>query len=240
MKKYLSAFLFFFLTCGGALQAASLQQADDFYRQGHFASALGEYEELLRTYPNDPFLYYNIGNCYFKMGTKGLAVANYYRAFRLAPRDADIRHNLQLALQHSGERLVPAGMPVILHKAFFSLTLSELKGLCFVCIWAFCLITAFWCWKRRAGWAVWTLLACLLVSTGWYVGRLKLDTRPLAVVAAPVAELRSGPGTSFPASANVAQGHLVLLQDSRDKWQEVVILSQGIKGWLEDSVLEKI
>ena len=240
MKKYLSILLFIFLTTAPILQAASLQQAEDFYRQGHFASALGEYEDLLHTYPNDPFLYYNIGNCYFKMGTKGLAVANYYRAFRLAPRDADIRHNLQLALQHSGERLVPAGMPVILHKAFFSLTLSELKGLCFICVWMFCLITACWCWKRKMGWAVWMLLVCLLITGSWYMGRLKLETRPLAVVATPVAELRSGPGTNFPASANVAQGHLVLLQDKRDKWQEVVILSQGIEGWVEESALEKI
>ena len=97
----------------------AMEQAEGAYRQGKFSAALGLYEEELKNRPNDPFVYYNIGNCYFKMGSKGLAAANYYRAFKLAPRDSDIRHNLSFALSSGGERFVPAGMPVVLHQAFF-------------------------------------------------------------------------------------------------------------------------
>ena len=66
------------------------------------------------------------------------------------------------------------------------------------------------------------------------------ETQPLAVVAAPVAEVRSGPGTNFPVSASVPQGHLVVVQDSKDNWQQVIIRSQGLKGWVESSTLERI
>ncbi len=239
MKKYILS-LFLPLFCTLFLPAESMQQAEQMYREGRFAAALGAYENLLKNYPNDPHLYYNIGNCYFKMGSRGLATANYYRAFRLAPRDADIRHNLALVLESGGERLVPAGMPVVLHKAFFSLTVLELKGLTFLVLFVFCFLAGVWLCRRKAGLWACVSLAVLLLLGSWYAWRSSLLKQPLAIVAAPTAELRSGPGKNFPASANVAQGHLLILQDSKDNWDEVVVKSQGIKGWIETHDLEKI
>lgn len=219
---------------------STLQSAETLYRQGKFSAALQEYETALKNYPNDPFLYYNIGNCYFKMGSRGLAVANYYRAFRLAPRDKDIRHNLALTLEMSGEKLVPSGVPVILHKAFFSLSNEELKGLVYVLFWLFCVGVVI-CLLRRK-WSVITTVLCIswLVSAGWLYFRTQLDKENHAVIAVPVAEIRSGPGTNFPASANIGQGHLVTILDDKDSWYEVTVLSQGLKGWLDKNALERI
>lgn len=220
--------------------AADMQNAEEMYRSGKFAAALGEYEDLLQNYPNDPHLYYNIGNCYFKMGSLGLAVANYYRAFRLAPRDKDIRHNLSMALQNSGEGLVPAGMPEIMHRMFFSLRLNELKGLMLLGLWLFCSLACVWLLKRRFGKMALSVLVVFVLLAAWYAWRTKLEKAPLAVVAAPIAELRSGPGTNFPASANIGQGHLLLVQDTKDNWYDVVVKSQGLQGWIEADALEKI
>lgn len=217
-----------------------MEQGESLYRQGKFSAALSEYETALRNYPNNPFVYYNIGNCYFKMGSRGLATANYYRAFRLAPRDSDIRHNLALALETSGERWVPSGVPVILHQAFFYLSYGELKGLTYLLFWLACACVLV-CLLRRK-WNFLATLACILVllSAGWLLARARLEQENLAVVAVPVAEVRSGPGTNFPASANVSQGHLVTVSDTKDVWDEVIISSQGLKGWIEKDALEKI
>ena len=217
-----------------------LQNAEEFYRQGKFSAALGLYEYDLKTHPNDPYVYYNIGNCYFKMGSMGLAAANYYRAFKLAPRNTDIRNNLALALSAGGESLVPAGVPPVLHKAFFSLSYSELKGLTMVLWWVFCLLACVWVLKRRGGRIAATVAVVLLLSAGWFYMRHKAETEPLAVVAAPVAGIRSGPGTNFPASASVAQGHLLTVQDEKDSWYEVIVKSQGIKGWVDKNAIEQI
>ena len=229
-----------FLSFLPAFSQSDLQQAEDLYRQGKFSAALSAYETILKNYPNDPFVYYNIGNCYFKMGRNGLAAANYYRAFKLAPRDGDIRHNLTLALESGGERFVPAGMPLVLHKAFFYLSDTELKGCVFALFWVASLLI-FWCLIRKK-WNHLATLACLLllISGGWLYARVRLAQDVLAVVAAPVAEIRSGPGTNFPASASAAQGHLVTILDEKDSWYEVVVNSQGIKGWLEKDTVEKV
>lgn len=239
MKKILLSFCLLPLLIL-SLRAASLQEAEQFYREGKYAASLGAYEELLHTYPKDPFLYYNIGNCYFKMGSRGLAVANYYRAFRLAPRDKDIRHNLSLALGEAGEKFVPVGMPAVLHQVFFSLTTEELKGLFYLSLWLFCLSTMLWFFKRKFSHMALTFLLSTLLLGSWYLWRLQIRQEPLAVVAAPMAELRSGPGENFPASASVSQGHLLILQDSKDHWYEVIVKSQGLKGWIEKDTLEKI
>lgn len=218
----------------------SLFQAEELYRQGKFSQALALYEQELKNHPNDPFVYYNIGNCYFKMGSKGLATANYYRAFLRAPRDLDIRHNLALVRAGSGERLVPAGVPESVHRIYFGLSLAELTGLVFVLFWLSCLVGCFWLVKRKGAAVLWVMAAITLVVFGWWYTRFEWENRALAVIASPVAEIRSGPGTNFPASASMTQGHLLTIQDSKDAWYEVIIPSQGLKGWVEKDVVEKI
>ena len=114
MKKWILALV---ISLGAPLfiWAQNADSAEEYYRQGRYSAALGAYEEQLKNAPNSPYLYYNIGNCYFKMGSMGLAAANYYRAFKLAPRDADISNNLSLALNAGGESLVPDGVPTVLN-----------------------------------------------------------------------------------------------------------------------------
>ncbi len=217
-----------------------LSQAEQAYRSGKYAQALGAYEQILKNHPKDPYLYYNIGNCYFKMGSKGLATAYYYRAFKLAPRDSNIRYNLALALNEAGNSLVPRGIPPVVHRAFFILSLEELKGLVCLTGWGLCLGVGWWLLTRKAGKLVWTVGILFVLCAGWFYARHSWETQPLAVVASPVAEIRSGPGLNFPPSASVPQGHLVEVLDRKDHWQEVIVRSQGIKGWVEQTALEHI
>lgn len=218
----------------------NLAKAEQLYRQGRYAEALSIYEKDLKDYPKDPFLYYNIGNCYFKMGSNGLAAANYYRAYKIAPREADIRHNLELALKASGERLNNTDVPLVVHRAFFYLSYPELKGLTCLLFWGWGLLVGFWILKRKATGMVVLMSLLLAVSSLWLWARYQSEHEILAIVAAPLAEVRSGPGTNFPANANVSQGHLLTLEDQKDRWYEVIIKSKGIKGWIEASAIEKI
>ena len=222
------------------LAQSTLQEAEELYRQGKFSQALSLYEQELKNHPNDPFVYYNIGNCYFKMGGKGLATANYYRAFLRAPRDPDIRHNLALARASCAERLVPAGIPEVVHRIYFGLSMAELTGFLFLLFWLTCLTGCFWLLRRKGTKTFLFVAVVTLLTAGWWYTRARWENRTLAVVASPVAEIRSGPGTNFPASASITQGHLLTIEDSKDAWYEVIIQSQGLKGWVEKNTVEKI
>lgn len=240
MKRLLVA-LFLTAICFTCVQAGDIKAtAESFYREGKYAQALSTYEQALKNQPNDPYLYYNIGNCYFKMGSKGLAVAYYYRAFRLNPQNGDIRHNLSLALASGGDSLVPTGMPAAMHRALFALTLAELKGVLCLLGWAVCLLAGIWLLTRKAGKLTLAFGMLFALTAGWFYVRYSWENEPLAVVASPVVELRSGPGKNFPASAAVQQGHLVRILDTKDHWQEVIVRSEGLKGWIEQNALERI
>ena len=240
IKKIITLFLFcisFSLT--GFAQDA-LNEAEELFRAGKFANALAVYENELKNHTGNPYIYYNIGNCYFKMGSIGLAVANYYRAFKLNPRDADIRHNLDLALRAGGTQLVPAGIPHALHKVFFYFSYEELQGLTYALFWLCCVSIGLWLVIRKGKYIALTCTCVAVLSAGWLFWRESLENENLAVIAAPIAEVRSGPGDNFPPSANIAQGHLVIVEDEKDNWYEVIIKAQGLKGWVAKDAIKTI
>ena len=240
MKKIIAVVLLVAGFVLPGLAQGQVAQAEELFRSGQFANALSIYEAELKNSPNDPYIYYNIGNCYFKMGSVGLAVANYYRAFKLNPRDGDIRHNLDLALRAGGSRLVPSGLPASLHQAFFYFSSEELKGLNYALFWLFSVAFGIWLFFRRGKRVVVACAVLWLLCAGWVWWRTSIDNESLAVVAAPMAELRSGPGKNFPPSATVAQGHLVTVEDEKDNWYEVIVKEQGLKGWVAKDAIKNI
>ena len=64
------------------------------------------YEKLLKQ-GESAALYYNLGNCYYRLDNIPHAVLSYERAQRLAPSDEDIRFNLQLAQSKTIDNLTP-------------------------------------------------------------------------------------------------------------------------------------
>ncbi|MEA3336529.1 MAG: tetratricopeptide repeat protein [Chloroflexota bacterium] len=76
--------------------------ANQLYRSGHHSESAQLYEQLVEQGARDSGLFYNLGNAYFQQGDRERAILNYERALQLAPRDADIRHNLDLARAEAG------------------------------------------------------------------------------------------------------------------------------------------
>ena len=68
--------------------------ANKLYAEGKFAEAAKAYEKILADRRASPALLFNYGNAEFKSGNLGQAIAAYRRAELLAPRDAEIRANL--------------------------------------------------------------------------------------------------------------------------------------------------
>jgi len=80
-------------------QEASLQfeQANQLYRNSDYKRAAQIYEQIEKNGYENPSLYYNLGNAYFKLHNIPAALLSYERARRLSPHDEDILYNLRLA-----------------------------------------------------------------------------------------------------------------------------------------------
>ncbi len=218
--------------------------AGELYNRGNYLGAAQAYEkELLANTLPSPYLYYNLANSYFKSGDPDKAIVNYYRAFRLLPRDKDIKRNLAFALNSTGQKLLPDGMPQAAFDAFYLLSARELRGTMWFLGWIFAVCFAgvmFGCKKSFCKKAVAASGILLALCSIWYTARLTGDSSPLAVVVVSRAEVRSGPGENFPVSLSVPRAHLVTLSDSKGIWAEIEIPSEQAKGWVLKKSIEEI
>ena len=102
------AFILLFLAQQAEMDQATVlfQQGNEFYQQGDYQKAAEQYELALQSGYESEKLYYNIGNAYFKLNNIARSILNYERAKKLAPRDEDIKVNLQLAQLHVVDKIV--------------------------------------------------------------------------------------------------------------------------------------
>ena len=101
------ALLAIFTTAAFALSPAdapdpdALAAANRLYEAGHYAEAAQMYQQLAKRGVEDSALFFNLGNAQYQQGNVLQAIINYQHAAQLAPRDADIHANLELALSQS-------------------------------------------------------------------------------------------------------------------------------------------
>jgi hypothetical protein len=78
-------------------EQALVRQAEHAFQDGYFGAAADACAQLLRHAPDRAAALYNLGTVHLQAGQYGPAVLNLRRAYRMAPRDPDIRANMKLA-----------------------------------------------------------------------------------------------------------------------------------------------
>ncbi len=109
----------------------AMSAANQLVTAGHYEQASVIYQQLLDQGVEDATVYYNLGNVAMLQKDPGRALALYEQAAELSPRDADIRHNLALAREQSGDTAASArGVLAVVAQASRSLlTVNELAML---------------------------------------------------------------------------------------------------------------
>jgi tetratricopeptide (TPR) repeat protein len=97
IRWLLFIFALFFRTCYAGQEENLFQQGVQAFQNGSYTDAIAKFENAAKQGKVSAALYYNLGNAYYKTDEIGRAVLNYERARRLAPNDADIEFNLQIA-----------------------------------------------------------------------------------------------------------------------------------------------
>jgi len=229
IRKYFLCFILLLPACAFA----------NLYDSGDYHGAAAQYEAQIKLAQaagqNNAFLYYNLGNSYFKAGEIDKAILNFYRAFNLLPRDSDIRGNLAFALASTGQQLGPEGPAAIAFNLYHYLSIKELKGITWLLVWLFAGalgVYAFTRYKDKR--ALFAVGALLLVFSAWYLMRLPAANERKAVVVVPRAEVRSGPGENFPVNLNLPRAYIVVITDAKGDFAEV----SG--GWVLRKSIEEI
>jgi hypothetical protein len=114
MKRFAFSLVLVACTLATSSRAASdprFGEAESLAKKKETAAAADVYRELLKDGVDSAGLRYNLGTLALDEGKVGEAVLHLRAAHRLAPGDADVSHNLSVALEARTDRL--AGDPVV-------------------------------------------------------------------------------------------------------------------------------
>lgn len=98
MKVKLTLFCALFFVLGVFAQNNSLfEQATEAYNKAKYEEAIDLYEQIIANGQHSAAVYFNLGNCHYKLNNIG--PTNYYfeKALLLKPNDSEIRNNLGYA-----------------------------------------------------------------------------------------------------------------------------------------------
>jgi tetratricopeptide (TPR) repeat protein len=216
------------------------------YAEGKFSEAAQKYQAAADAGLKNWVLEYNLGNAYYRAGLMGKAILHYERAFRMNSGQGDVIYNLNLATNKAGDPELPAGaLPTLAWRLFYFLSINTLTLLCSFLFIFFCASAGFALAGRNFLKADAVLgLGCLfVVLLGWLGARIYLLEHPQGVVVASVAEVRSGPNTTYPTNFTVPEGHRVLILDEQEPvqgWLEIGAPQEGLKGWAPETSVEII
>ena len=248
MKRLLIIYLSV-LVCLGA-SAATKTQADSLYSAENYKAAAKAYNDILRTQGISSELYYNLGNCYYKMDSIPLAILNYERAYILSPGDGDIRNNLTFARGKTIDKVVPPS------KMFFvtwwnnftylqSVDSWALQGIILFSVALLLLLVYFLSFnvqvrKITFGLALLLFGVTILDNLAAWSQYSDIKNHAAAIVMAPAVSVKSSPSHNSTDLFLIHEGSKVeLLDQSMKDWIEVKF-EEGKQGWIPASSVVKI
>lgn len=236
-------------TAAPAKVAITKVDADKEYAKGNYLQASKDYSDLLKV-GESVELYYNLGNCYYRLGNITKSIIAYEKAHRLSPSDRDVTFNLEFVREKTIDKIERQ------EKNFFSAGYTMLQNLMDMDAWACLSILAFFVclgmamlfllgrdeWMRKFGFYVALLSVFVFVFSTLFAWQQKhnFDARDRAVVVAPSASVKLTPSDSSADAVVVHEGTAVQIVDrTMSDWYSVK-LDDGKEGWLKRNSLEII
>ncbi len=247
--KRIVLFVFLFTNVITTFGVTTFNDANNAYKKGDFAGALSIYQELLAPGEQSSEVYYNMGNCYYRMGEMAQSILNYERALLLDPSNDDIRTNLSLAKSKCKDKVEEVGVffPIQVFYWFQNSASSNgwaIISIVLVIIGMVCVLLYLFLkelWVRKVGFFGGVICLILAIAAGFfsYRQKVKIQNRNDAIVMAGSVTVTSTPAESGTALVVIHEGTKVHVVSTIEDWWEVK-LPNGTIGWIKSDVAEKI
>lgn len=241
-------YIFLFITSFVFAQSG-FEKGNVLYQKGQYEQAIQAYESVLDNHKQSAELYFNLGNCYYKLNKVAPSIYNFEKALVLAPEDLDITNNLKFAqkLTIDAVKEVP--------KVGFAKLVRDFTGMHHFNTWAWIsvvfglLFLGFFIGyyfspssvSKRIfffGMFVWIVFLLVSVGAGIFEKNHFLNERP-AIVFADVTEVKSEPQKASPATFVIHEGTKVFVQETLGKWKKIQ-LTDGTEGWMESEAIREV
>lgn len=250
MKKILLILpVLFFALSVFADEVATEQQAESMYREGKYREAADAYTQMLAGGKESAALYYNLGNCFYKMGENTDAILNYERSLLLNPADEMARYNLKLAQNGVVDKIevLPELFLLRWYKAVETHFSADQWGYISVGLFILFLVLAalfFYsssAWIKKTGFAggIFILLFCVWSVVFAVKQNYRIQEREYAIVITPSVTVKGAPDVSGTELFLIHEGLKVKVVGALGDWYNIR-LADGNEGWVAKPDLEKI
>ncbi len=228
------------------------QVANESYRQNDLEKAVRGYEYLASSGIKNGYLYYNLGNTFFRMGELGRSILWYERALEYLPRFEDLQVNYRYARNQLvdedfriQEYTGTLGFFVALYRYF---NLRESLWITLVCFWVFGICLIAWIFMRHRTWGSRFRIPCWItgllfiiffLSTSAKIYQNEFVTR--AIVMSSAVDIKTGPSAEFSTSFTLHEGTQVKVVQNQGDWVRITLPSNpAFNGWMPRSSIQVI
>ena len=219
------------------------------YQKGDYKGAIESYDRILKSGFVAPEVYFNLGNCYYKINNIPESVLNYERALKLAPRDEDIQFNLKLAnlkvvdkIQGVDQLFFKRWMEDLSH--FFST--DSAAWVAVILIWSALLILALfvisWNTILKKVFFYFGVLLLLSSVTFYLISNYRyhtINSTTAGIVFNPSVYVKSAPDDKSTDLFILHEGTKVQILDAVGNWKKIRLMNNN-EGWVKAESLEVI
>lgn len=239
------------------LPAAQAQDVDSLwaravsdYTEENYQAALDGFAAIGEAGYVSPDLYYNMGNCCYKLGHRiGLSILYYEKALKLDPAYEDAAVNLEIAREQTLDRIeaVPEFILLTWFKAFRDTLSSDAWAwIALVLLLTVAVMVLLFRFGRslvlrKSAFALAVVAFVFMVISTVFAFNLRsaVEDSGEAVVTVPVSSVKGSPGSTDQPLFILHEGTKVSVVDSLGEWYRIE-LSDGRQGWLQGNDIEII
>lgn len=234
---------------GMAADLETEEQAEQLYAEGKYADAADAYNKILAEGMESAELYYNLGNCYYKLGENTRAILNYERSLLLDPGDAMTRYNLKMAQHAIVDKIevLPELFLVRWYKALETYFSADQWGYISVALFIiFLVMAALFFYSpsigvKKTGFVVGIIVFFLTVGSIFFAMKQssRVSEREYAIITTPSVTVKGAPDNSGTSLFLIHEGLKVRVVGELGSWYNIR-LADGNEGWVAKTDLEKI
>jgi len=222
------------------------KDANKAYRVQAFDEAIELYMKILSEGYHSKEVYFNLGNCYFRLNRIGEAILYYEKALKIDPQDNDIQYNLELANLRIIDRIELPPQFLLFQwwdnlKLFFSI--DQLTRLIALFFFAAIMSLILWLFVKRYRVRRWFLIFSVLFGLFTIFSVYILIVRVSeynnlrqAIVLPYTVTVMSAPDENSTDVFLLHEGVKVHLDEQRGQWVKIS-LPDGKSGWLKSDNL---
>jgi len=225
------------------------EEGNVLYQNGKYKEAAKAYESVLDANKESVQLYFNLGNCYYKLHQTAPAIYNYEKALVLDPSNKNVLNNIKFAQKQTIDEIK------VVPKVGFGKLLRDFTGIYPFNTWAWIAISFAFMFllffigyyfyqtvvvKRIFFVGMFVILLLLIMSvSAAFFEKSHFDNEKPAIVFAESADVRSEPQNASAAIFVLHPGTKVYVEETLGNWKKIQ-LTDGTEGWIEKQAIKEV